>query len=391
MQNLEGLMVETGRVIQRRYLLQRLVKQGQVCAVYQGFDQVLQRVVAVKVAPAEQIPTYRASLRLTSQFSHPNIIGVYDVIPEADGLYIVQEYVDGDDFATLLQAQPSIYQIADLGRQICQALMYANTSSRKVCHGDLTPATILRDRRGSVRLSNFASPPDMAYFNAWSIVGADGVALLDAETPWGQMSENRLADDTRAVGILLYQLLSGRPQGATSVEPPTDGRLRFHRNVPPEVCDVIARTLIRQHPQNIVTPDALYSELKAIADALEPYEPVSTFKSEDVLKPHQVLPTGTGKLSSASAGVRQERSQPGLLSNYRSEPGSLAVSDAPPAAAALADPQFAQSPMTDQALPYPEAQQAPSRVNMPVLIVAGLLLFALFFVIGYFLAQMVLK
>ena len=86
-------MVETGRVIQRRYLLQRLVKQGQVCAVYQGFDQVLQRVVAVKVAPAEQIPAYRASLRLTSQFSHPNIIGVYDVIPEADGLYIVQEIV----------------------------------------------------------------------------------------------------------------------------------------------------------------------------------------------------------------------------------------------------------------------------------------------------------
>lgn len=386
-------MVETGRVIQRRYLLQHLVKQGQVCVVYQGFDQVLQRIVAIKVVPAEQVSTYRAALRLTSQFSHPNIIGVYDVIPESDGLYIVQEHVEGEDFSALLLSQPTIYQVSDMGRQICQALMYANTSSRKVCHGDLTPSSILRDRRGAIRVSNFALPSDLTYFNAWSIVGGDGVALADGETPWGQMSELRLADDTRAIGILLYQLLSGRPQGATTVEPPSDGRLRFHRNVPPELCDIVARALICQHPQRFVTPDALYTELKAVADALEPYEPVTSFKSEDVMKPHQMLPMGgTGKLSAASVMVSQERAQSGLLSHYRSDAG-LAVSEAPGrvAEATASDPQLMNSSFPDQAYGYtPMTEPAPRRVNMPVLIVAGLLLFALFFVIGYFLAQMFL-
>src|SRR6266498_1575786 len=106
-------MAETGRLIYRRYLLQRLVKQGQVCAVYQGFDQVLQRAVAVKVASAEYVATYRAALRSTSQFAHPNIIGVYDLIIEPEMLCVVQEYVDGDDFSALLQTQLSPFQVAD--------------------------------------------------------------------------------------------------------------------------------------------------------------------------------------------------------------------------------------------------------------------------------------
>src|SRR5437879_6111513 len=102
MRNIERLMVETGQVINSRYQLQRLLKHGQTCVVYQGYDQVLQRAVAVKVAPSEHLPFYRTSMRLTSQFSHPNIVGLYDLVIELDALYIVQEYVDGSDFATLL-------------------------------------------------------------------------------------------------------------------------------------------------------------------------------------------------------------------------------------------------------------------------------------------------
>src|SRR6266581_5950247 len=98
MRNIERLMVETGQVIHSRYQLQRLVKHGQMSVIYRGFDQVLQRAVAVKTAPAEYLPFYRASMRLTSQFSHPNIVGLYDFIIDPDTLYIVQEYVDGSDF-----------------------------------------------------------------------------------------------------------------------------------------------------------------------------------------------------------------------------------------------------------------------------------------------------
>jgi serine/threonine protein kinase len=191
LQNLERLPVDTGRIIHRRYLLQRLIQQGTVCAVYQAFDQMLQRPVAIKVVLPEHMAAYRAALRSTAQFSHPNIVGTYDLIVEPNAFYIVQEYVDGVDFKALLQAQLAPHEIADIGAQICRALVYAGTPSRKVCHGDLTPSAILRSRSGLIRVNNFALPSDLSYFNAWSVVGGGDTVLSNPDLPWGQMSDER--------------------------------------------------------------------------------------------------------------------------------------------------------------------------------------------------------
>ncbi|GCE48131.1 protein kinase domain-containing protein [Thermosporothrix hazakensis] len=404
MQNLEGLMVETGRVIQRRYLLQRLVKQGRACTVYQGFDQVLQRVVAIKVTPADYVATYRAALRLTSQFSHPNIVGIYDLIVEPDCLYIVQEYVDGDDFPALLQTQLSAFEVADLGRQICLALVYASNSGRKICHGDLTPSSVIRDRRGLVRVSNFALPADMQYFTLWSGVGGDGIAISDQQLPYGQISEGRLADDARAAGLLLYQLLTSRAPGATFVEPPSDGRLRFQRGVPPELCDIVARAVIRQHPQRLMTPEMMYLELKDLAEALEPLEPVqSSYQTEDMVKPRQIMPVASG----APGGLpSQERAPTGLLS-YHPEATVSGLLDRQEVSQPLLDPAatteaaYQQATAMNSSPGYPPVEQNYARgneaapvdagrgVNWPLMIGLGLVLFALFFFIGFFLSQAV--
>jgi serine/threonine protein kinase len=389
MRNLEGLMVETGRVIHRRYLLQRLLKQGQTCAVYQGFDQVLQRAVAVKIAPAEHIATYRAAIRATSQFAHPNIIGIYDLIVEPEILYIVQEYVDGDDFAALLQTQLSPHQVVDLGIQICQALIYAGSSTRKVCHGDLTPSAVLRDRRGLVRVNNFALPSDTQYFASWSAVGGDGLAVSDRGLPWGQQSEARRADDTRAVGLLLYQLLAGRPPGATSVEPPPDGRLRFLRSVPPELCDIVARAIVRQHPQHITTAETLHAELKVLAEALEPpiVAPVaSAYQTEEAAMPRQFGAPKSGILAPPLAPRETDQVSPaGAGAIFPSNTSSLAAAPSDPTVADLSvNLPLGHPPFYSQM----SAQQAQtSRVSLPLLFLLALLLFGIFFGAGYLIAH----
>ena len=396
--------METGRVIQRRYLLQRVVKQGQVCIVYQGFDQVLQRAVAVKAAPAEHVAAYRAAMRSTSQFAHPHIIGIYDLIIEPETLYIVQEYVDGDDFGTLLQTQLTPYQVADIGAQICRALIYTGTPSRKVCHGDLTPSSVLYDRNGLVRLNNFALPSDLNYFTSWSVIGGEGTAVADANLPWGQLTDGRRADDTRAVGLLLYQALTGRTPGATSVEPPADGRLRFQRTVPPELCNLVARTVIPQHPQHITTAEVLYAELKAMADALEPPIAVATAMpqtSEDArIKSFSPM---TGQLAAPSlARESMQSGQTGLgISAYRQEVSApmaqMASMELPATPLAPSSPTVADIPVklaTARQAAYPQRIAEPAaparRLNLPVLVGLGLALFAIFFIIGYFLAHAVL-
>lgn len=393
--------METGQVIQRRYLLQRLVQQGPTCVVYQGFDQVLQRTIALKSATVEHMPAYRAAIRATGQFTHPNVIGIYDLIIDADALYIVQEFVDGDDFGTLLQSQLAPYYVVDFGVQICQALMYASSPARKICHGDLTPSAILRDRRGLVHINNFALPSDANYFATWNVIGGKNTALADPELAAGQGSQGRYADDTRALGLLMYQLLtSGRSPDARTVEPPADGRLRFSRSTPPEVCEIIARTLIPLHPDYIGSVEALHAELKVLADALEPVPPYPAVAAPPTPAPaYQVQPEKPQpqpRLSQfAPARAGGLLSQPLVLARSESEYGP----QVDPHNAMVAVEQNSASTTFDPVLNghLASARQAAygtnseiKHVNLPMLVLIGLVFFALFFGIGYYLSTLII-
>lgn len=387
--------MEIGRVLNDRYRLERLIKQGRIGVVFQGKDKVLQRTIAIKAVPAHHAAAYRAAIRMTCQFSHPNIIGLYDLVVEPEALYIVQEYIEGEDFSTLLHASP--YEVADWGCQICQALLYASGSPRPVSHGDLTPTSVLREHKGTVRVSNFALPPDLDYFEDWSVVGSEDAVISDTDLPYGQFSAGRHADDTRAVGLLLYQLLAGRPAGAAKVEPNADGQLHFPRNTPAELCETIARAVIRSHPNNINTVEALYNTLRTVADALEPAMPAqasSVAESEEGPHPRSLAPIGrasqveaedqkgTGKLVSAlpvrapsNAGLRFAAFQSEGVAN------SL-LAAAPNAPTTVADVPFKLAAARQAAYQQLEAQTR--RSPIVVLLLLGLVVFALFFAVGYF-------
>ncbi|HEX7736864.1 MAG TPA: protein kinase [Ktedonobacteraceae bacterium] len=361
--------METGRVIHGRYLLQRLIKQTAFCCVYQGMDQRLQRAVAVKSVFPAHVTAYRTAMKMTANFSHQHILGLYDLVIEPEALYVVQEYVDGENFETLVKAQLSPFEIAEAGWQMCLALMYAGSSSRRVCHGDLTPSAIVRERHGAIRMNNFALPTNLAYFEKWSHVGGEGVALLETEMSWGQQSEARKADDTRAVGLLLYQILT------STMEPQPDGRLRFSRGTPPELCETLARAIVRQHPQNINTPEALYTQFKTLAEALEP----APAPVEEPLA-RQFSPAGVGKIGSPLPARGSERGGRSL-SSYS---GQLPRIEATPS-----DPTVANAPFTEprQPLGQPLATSASKPSPTLIIFLLGLLAFGCFFAIGYFLGH----
>ncbi len=382
--------METGRVINRRYLLQRLIKHGQVCAIYQGTDQVLQRTVAIKVVPSSDITAYRAAIKLTAHFSHPNIVGLYDLVVEPETLYIIQEHIEGVPFSALLQQQLPPFEIVDLGMQICQSLIYADNIPSNVCHGDLTPSAIMRDPQGLVRVNNFALPGDFLYFQSWCKMGGDDIVFSDPELPYGQQSEARRSDDIRATGLLLYQLLAGRAPGASVVEPPPDGRLRFQRNVPPELCETVARAVVRQHPQRICTPEALYTDLKALSESLAQPSHVIMPVTSTVYQPpaepmviSQAASSGTGKL--ASALPIRDTDQPGLsLPPYRSEQSMQPpLEQISPASPTVADVSLKLAAARQAAYPEPVPQQQSRQSLLPILLI-GLVVFVLLFIIGYF-------
>ncbi|MEO9057924.1 MAG: protein kinase [Ktedonobacteraceae bacterium] len=384
--------MEIGQVIGGHYLLQRLIQQGPYSTVFQGVDQSFQRVVAVKAVSAAYIPMYRAAVRKTSQLSYPHITMLYDLVIEPDRLYLVEEYVEGDDFATLLQAQLQPFDVAEYGRQICSALLYASSPTRRICHGDLTPRAILRDRRGLIRVNNFALPTDMQYFAAWSKVGGEGRDVADTDMPWGTMSPGRQDDDTRAVGLLLYQLLAGRSPNATMVEPPVDGRLRFMRNIPPELCELVARTVMRDHPQHITTAEVLHDELTALTEALDPSSSMAAanvpiYQPAEAASPRQYSTAAPGgkMMNPLPAG------QPGRgLSSYQQENSVKVATPAldPVASAAptTADASLLVAPMRqpDNYLTHEETPAASRNSSLLWWLLLGLVAFVLFFVVGYY-------
>lgn len=386
--------METGRVVNRRYLLQRLLRQGQYSAVYVGTDQVLQRPVAVKVVPAPYIQDYRAAIKLTAQFSHPNIIGLYDLVVETDVLFVVQEYVEGDDFAALLQRALSVFEVVDLGSQVCQALVYAGSSPYRVAHSDLTPAAIIRDRSGLVRVNNFALPSDQPYFQKWCVVGGDGIALSASDLPPGAFSEGRQADDTRAAGLLLYQLFTSRAPGASSVEPRSDGRLSFQRHVPAELCETVARAVVRRHPHAIRTPEDLLAELKTLSDALEATVLASTpvtsgLAYDEAIAAHPAAPAGGARL--ATALPRRDVDAPGSVSPY--QPGQslkLPVAEPTPFAPTVAEQAFKLDPARRPVYPEPKPLNQ-GRSLVIIILLIGLVAFAALFIIGYFVGQLLIK
>ena len=372
--------METGRVIHGRYLLQRLIKQTAFCRVYQGTDQRLQRTVAVKSVLAPHMLAYQTAMKMTANFSHAHIIGLYDLVIEPDALYIVQEYVEGTPFTALVQSQLSPHEIAEIGWQMCLALMYAGSSSRRTSHGDLTPAALLRDRQGMVRLTGFALPDNRAYFEKWSRLGGDGVALLETELPPGQQNEARKADDTRAVGLLLYQLVT------CSLEPPPDDQLRFPRATPPELCETLARTIVRQHPQHINTPEALYAQLKVLAEALEPGlptpAPAAAYQLEEA-QLAQYSPVGVGKLTPTLPARETGQGGRGFSSYSGKLPALETASALPRETNASLNVARRQSGY----LPAPPPQKASPTL---MLLLFGLLAFGLFFAVGYVLGHVLI-
>ncbi|MCG3210450.1 MAG: Serine/threonine-protein kinase PknD [Anaerolineae bacterium] len=198
------------------YRLEALLGHGGMARVYRGFDERLQRRVAIKVidAPFRADPDYTARFereaRAIAQLKHPHIVSVYRY-GEANGLlYLAMEYIDGANLAAILAGyhrDQKLMALADVNaiiRPICLALDYAH--GQGVIHRDVTPSNIMLDNEARPILTDF------------------GLALLDNQTrgeifgtaqymaPEQVVSSARVVSqsDLYSIGVILYEILTGQ-------------------------------------------------------------------------------------------------------------------------------------------------------------------------------------
>ncbi len=150
-----------GTLLAGRYRIVSPLGKGGMGEVYRADDIRLGQPVALKflsaafAADAGRIERLVDEVRVGRQISHPNVCRLYD-IAEAEGHhFLVMEYVDGEDLASLLRriGRLSGDKALDIARGMCAGLAAAH--DKGIIHRDLKPANVMIDGHGHARIADF--------------------------------------------------------------------------------------------------------------------------------------------------------------------------------------------------------------------------------------------
>ena len=147
-----------------KYEIRREIGRGAMGVVYEAYDPMIKRVVALKtIRPdqlagedaAQMIARFRREAQAAGRLNHPNIVSIYD-FGEEDGVwYIAMEFVQGRELKDCFEANER-FRIADIVRIMTQILGALDYSHRQgVVHRDIKPANIFLLADGSVKVADF--------------------------------------------------------------------------------------------------------------------------------------------------------------------------------------------------------------------------------------------
>ncbi|MCP3982242.1 MAG: protein kinase [bacterium] len=203
-----------GTILAERYRIVGLLGRGGMGEVYRADDLKLARTVALKFLPEAmerdpgRLARFLNEARVAARVTHPNVCRVHDIADMDGRHFISMEYVDGEDLATLLQRVDRLPgdRAVRAARQLCAGLTAAHREG--VLHRDLKPANVMIDGRGDVKITDFGLAGAAGGF-AGAEIKVGTPAYMAPEQLAG--SEVTAQSDIYALGLVLYEMFSGRP------------------------------------------------------------------------------------------------------------------------------------------------------------------------------------
>jgi hypothetical protein len=328
------------------FAVEALLGSGGMASVYRGLDLQLQRPVAIKVLTAHTAALpgfaerFRQEARLAASLRHPNIVQVFAFGEERGMTYMVQELLPGP---TLEQRMADVSreggflgagEVVAIVAQLAAALDAAHAAG--VIHRDVKPANALWNGAGALVLTDFG----IAKALSGAVTQTQAGTIMGTPTYMAPEQAQGLplspATDSYALGVILYQLLTGQVPFAAGdaialllqhIQEPPQPPSVLRPDLPPAVEDVVMRALAKE-------PGRRYSTAGALAEALR-----------------QAWPT-----AAAAGDIHQAPTRRWAPSTPTPAPAAAYV---PPAAAY--QPQTAPAPEQAQAAPYqPPVAPAPA-------------------------------
>jgi len=283
-----------------KYEIQAELGRGGMGAVYRGYDEMLDRSVAVKVlAPhlvweKEFVERFVREARAAAKLKHPNIVTIHDVGQEGGWYYFVMEYLEGRTLTDLIQDRGpmGVEEALRVLRPLADALDYAH--HRGLVHRDVKPGNVIVDPAGPVTLTDFGivrAAQETRLTATGTIVGTP--EYMSPEQAKGLAVGAH--SDQYSLAVVAYEMLSGQvPFEAESTlallhkiayDPPPPLH-QARPDLPVEMEQVLVKALAKE-------PGDRYATVSAFVDALERASSAAKV-GEAVPAPQVVAPSAGG-------------------------------------------------------------------------------------------------
>ncbi|HEX5270136.1 MAG TPA: protein kinase, partial [Gemmataceae bacterium] len=265
---------EPGRV--GRFQVRQRLGSGAFGTVYRAYDPQLDREVALKVPRAglldspNRVERFLREARAAAQLRHPNIVPVYDAGQDGGRHYIAAAFIAGQALSAAVEENGiDCRRAATVVRALADAVGYAHTLG--IVHRDIKPANVMLDEEDRPHLTDFglAARAEEAekLTQEGSVLGTP--AYMAPEQAGGQQGEPRPASDQYSLGVLLYELLTGKTPfaGPTQVvlynvlnsDPPPPRSLR--PDIPLDLETICLKAMAKD-------PEDRYADCREFADDL---------------------------------------------------------------------------------------------------------------------------
>ncbi len=203
-----------GQVFDRRYKIKKIIGVGGMAIVFEAYDMLKNRPVAVKMLKDEIASDTQAVKRFINEskavamLSHPNIVSIFDVSVKDNLKYIVMELIEGITLKNYMQKKGALTfkEVVSISEQILRALEHAH--AKGIVHRDIKPQNIMLLKDGSIKVADFgiAKLP-----NAETVTMTDKaigtVFYISPEQASGKPIDHR--SDLYSLGATMYEMATG--------------------------------------------------------------------------------------------------------------------------------------------------------------------------------------
>jgi TonB family protein len=240
-----------------QYELIELIATGGMAEVYrarmsgvEGFQKIvsIKRILPHLTDNDEFVTMFVDEAKVAAQLQHPNIIHIYDLGKIERSYYIAMEYIDGKDLRSILRTLEEKHARLPIGlalfiaSRLAAALEYAHRKrdlqgkSLGLVHRDVSPQNVLISYDGDIKLCDFGiakAASKASHTRSGALKGK--LQYMSPEQAWGRDIDNR--SDIFSLGLVLYEMLTGRKAFAGDSELSILEQVRSPRIVPPREYD----------------------------------------------------------------------------------------------------------------------------------------------------------